>query len=841
MNHRLTLAATVAVILASTSEYVLISGGAWLAVTIGAVIVVAGAGTLTRLAPNHAAIGATVLAAIASVPLLADRSLLVKLAGVAIIACCAASASRLRAAKPVADIVTYLAALLLYLNLAMAGSRSWALVIPTARSLRHLVTLAGNGSTLAKNAPPVQGSAGVILLAAASIGLAAIVVDVIAVRLNKPAIAGLPLLVLYMAPIATAAKTGGPGGVITFLLAATGYLGLLASDGRNRLRGWGRIITVWHYAGEDDRLGGADMRGLAATGRRIGLAAVCAAIAAPLLLPTLNLHRLFGQGNNGKTVVQAGLPNPIDQLHALLTDLGNAPVLSYRSSGANPGEYLQVYVLNYVAPVGIWRIVDPNPSITIGQSPLRKPPGVADSTPIATTTTTIKLDHVVGASAGYNYPVFFLPAPYWPVQLKASGSWSESDGSLMVFSGDADHSGLRYSVTNGQPVLDTADQEAAASDPIPNSIKDSYLGFPTPVTPQLVKIARQITKGAITPFAKAVALEKYFQSSRFTYTLQAIDLPNTPQGLLTFLTTSRRGFCEQFAFAMAALARLVGIPSRIAIGYTPGTRQKNGTWQVTTADAHAWPELYFPDLGWLRFEPTPSGPDGQGTAQQPSYAITGPPAFHVTGPGSKIGQPTTKPGIATRPVGHVKAPGTGKVGTDQGITPRQPGHFRWPVGQILLALLALLAVVAVTPGIARIVSRRRRWHAAEGDTGLARAAWQEVCADLDDFGLTHRLSESPRAMARRVSADAHIDESARQAISRVATVVERCRYAAVPASAAGIRADVTEVRRALARSSSMSRRLRARFVPASVIGPVLSSLRRAVGQRTGWVPSLGEG
>ena len=173
-----------------------------------------------------------------------------------------------------------------------------------------------------------------ILLAAASIGLAAIVVDVLAVRMHRPAIAGLPLLVIYMAPIATAAKAGGPGSIVTFLLAATGYLALLASDGRNRLRGWGRIVTVWHYAGEDDRLGGADIRGLAATGRRIGLAAVCAAIVAPLLLPSLNLHRLFASHTGGVRTVAVG-PAAADRPVAASCSRARAtrPVLSYRSSG----------------------------------------------------------------------------------------------------------------------------------------------------------------------------------------------------------------------------------------------------------------------------------------------------------------------------------------------------------------------------------------------------------------------------------------------------------------------------------------------------------------------------
>lgn len=835
MNHRLTAAAALAVILASTSEWVLISGGNWLIASIGAVITVALAGTVTRLAPTQAAIGATAFAVLASMPLLFDKSLLLKLAGLVIIGCCAASATRVRAFRPIADLVTYLAALLLYLNLTLSNARSFALLIPTANSLHHLSTLASAGTAVAKDSPPVPGAPGVILLASAGIGLAAIVVDIIAVRMRKPAIAGLPLLVIYMAPIATAAKSGGPSSILTFVFAGSGYLALLASDGRHRLRGWGRIVTVWHYADEDERLGGADIRGLAATGRRIGFAALCAAVVAPLLLPSLNLHRLFDGHGGGDRVVSAGLPNPVDEMQALLTESNPTPVLSYQTNSVD-GEYLQVYVVNYNSSKGDWEIVKPGPTITIGQKALLAPPGVASSTQYTQAYTTIKLDNVVGSSAGYNFSVFFLPVPYWPVQIGVDGTWSEAYNTLMVFSGSPHHSGLQYQVTSDQPVLSPSIENS--TQPIPASIRQSYLGFNSPVTPQLSAIARFVTKGAKNQFQKAVDLEKYFQSGQFKYTLHPPKLPDTADGLLDFLTKTKQGFCEQFAFAMAALARLVGIPSRIAIGYTGGTKHAANAWQVTTADAHSWPELWFPQVGWLRFEPTPGGPNGQGSASQPSYAL---PAGRSGDTGPNLVPPiTSKTGKITGAEqnggAHVKAPPPDQVGTDRPISPKAPaGHA--PIGQILLALLALLLVAAAVPGTTRVVGRRRRWRAAVGDSGLASAAWQEVCADLDDFGLTRRLSESPRATARRISVDANIDETARQAIGRIATVVERCRYAPVPASADGIRADVIEVRRSLARNAGVLQRLRARLAPTSVIAPMIGSFRQTVGQRTGWLPT----
>jgi transglutaminase-like putative cysteine protease len=839
MNYRLSVAAAVAVILASVSEWVLIDGAGWLFCSIGAVIVIAAAGIVTRLAPAQAAIAATVLAAAASVPFLTDRSLLVKLAGLVIIGLCAASASRIRAFRPFADTVTYLAALFLYLNLVLASAKSFLFVIPTASSLKHLVWLVGQGTNLAGNSPPVQDISGVILLAAGSIGLAAMVVDLLAVRLRRPAIAGLPLLVLYLAPIATAAKPGGPGSIVTFLLAATGYLVLLSSDGRSRLRGWGRVITVWHYAGEDDRLGGADIQGIAATGRRIGVAAVCAAMIAPFLLPHLNLHRLFARQSGGLGSIEAVLPNPVDELNTLLASKTTLPVLSYQSPGSDPGEYLQVYVLNYDSASHIWSLLPPNPSIAIGVTALSQPAGLAQATPVTQTTTQIKLDNVAGSSSGYNSSLFFLPVPYYPIELSLSGAWSESERSLMIYSGSGSHSGLSYTVTSGQPVITEAEENSKA--PIPRDIRDSYLGFKSSVTARLSGIADQITSTASTPFAKARALEHYFQASGgFTYTLKALHLQNSAQGLLTFLTKEKKGSCEQFAFAMAVLARLVGIPSRVAIGFTSGTQtHAGGRWLVTTADAHAWPELYFPTLGWLRFEPTPGGANGQGTAVQPAYATQGESAQSgSTGPSDQL-KPTGPPPISGQDSqGHLRAAPPDPVGTVSALpSARHPA----PIGAILLGVLAALLLASAVPAATRVIGRRRRWRAAADNQALASAAWQEVCADLADFGLIHRASETPRALARRLCADASIEESAHAAIRRISTVVERTRYAPEPAAADGIHADVRQVRRALARNSSVTTRLRARLFPASTITPILRKFRHSFGQLTGWVMMPSEG
>ncbi len=370
MNHRLTIASAVAVILASVSIFSLINGAAWYVQAAGAAIIVALAGTLTRVSPVPAAIGASVLAVIACVPLLAAWSPYLKAAGAALILICVASASGLRPLRAVAGLVTYLAALLIYLNLLHAAGQSFLAVIPTPHSLHHLAKLVSDGASAGRFSPPVPGHHGVILLAAGSIGLVAVAVDFLAVRLHRPAIAGLPLLVVFMAPIATTAQVRGLAAAVAFLLAAVGYLALLSSDGRSRLRGWGRVVTVWHYAGEDERLAGADMGTLAATGRRIGLAAVSAALIAPLLVPGLTLHQIFGghgSGGGGGGQVGVGLPNPVAQLHGLLTKSTPRRVLTYHTNINDPANYLQIYVLNYDSRAGVWDLVRPTSGKLVGR------------------------------------------------------------------------------------------------------------------------------------------------------------------------------------------------------------------------------------------------------------------------------------------------------------------------------------------------------------------------------------------------------------------------------------------------------------------------------------------
>jgi hypothetical protein len=134
----------------------------------------------------------------------------------------------------------------------------------------------------------------------------------------------------------------------------------------------------------------------------------------------------------------------------------------------------------------------------------------------------------------------------------------------------------------------------------------------------VARLAQQATAGASTPYDKAQAVERFLRSN-YGYSLTPPVPPAGTDPLQYFLTDSKVGYCQYFASAMGDMLRSLGIPTRLVNGYGPGTYdQKSSRWVVRESDAHTWVEVYFPQYGWIPFEPTPDGtyfpiPRGQTT------------------------------------------------------------------------------------------------------------------------------------------------------------------------------------------------------------------------------------
>jgi len=834
MNARLTLTSAVAVILASVSLYPLIQTASWFWAGVGAVIAAAIAGTLTRLPTLKAAVATSVVALIAVTPLLASLSWALKVLGVIILAITAGSRPRFRVLQVLAYPITYLAALLVYLNFVFAARQSLAGILPTSSSLSYLSSLVTAGLNERYFEPPVPGDPGIVLVAAAGIGLMAAATDLIAVRLRSPAIAGLPLLALYCVRITTSAKQGGAGATVVFCLGMIGYLALLAADGRERLRIWGRLVTVWHTsAAEPAEAEAPDTRALAASGRRIGLAAACLALIVPLLVPGINVHDLLRAESGGGTGTGGTLiatPDPLVQMRNQLLSSSPRNVLSYTTTVPHPQyQYLQVYVLNYNPSTENWNLVLPQAqtSSSVGNNAPRPDPGVTGSTSVTRPTTNITLAQ---GAVGYEAKLGVLPLPYAPTRVQVQeGGWQEDNATQMVYSTQPQMNGLQYTVTSTEVNPTQKEEDLAPS--YPPSIRNNYLSFPSGPGGELAKLAAKIAKGARTPYQKAMDLQSYFQSGKFSYDLN-VSLPNGIGGLIQFLYDVRAGYCQQFAFAMAGLARLLGIPARIAVGYTAGTNMGKGEWQVTTADAHAWPELYFRGMGWLRFEPTPGGLAGQGTATVPQYGSGAPPGYGKEPTGNPGIGPSNGAGKGVSDPAHLRPPGSSTGGP---VASPARGHSIVP--WILLIIAIILGLGLIAPAAARRLIRRRRLRTADA-AELAHAAWRELRDDLADYGLACRASESPRAVASRIATTLRLDPPAAEALGRIARAEERARYATAPLPSTTLAADSAVVRRALTREADWTGRWRARLVPTSMLAPVRPALQHML-DVFGWMDAAG--
>src|SRR5690242_8921076 len=442
LNSRMTVATAVACVLVSTVLSPLFIDILWFVIGVGAVIAVAGTGALTRL-----------------------RMLPISV--------CLAGG---------------LIGLLLYLNLIFEVRHSLLLVIPTPGSLSRLWHLAGTGLHDANRyAPPAPNRPGLLLLAVGGVGITAVLTDLIAVRLRSTALAGLPLLVLFTVPVTmnaphTAVTTG-----LVFCLSAVGYLAMLSADGRERIRVWGRLVSLWRAAprygqvsggtGFDgtgfDRNGfdgngrpdtprrergrgikglGPDTRALAAAGRRVGLASIVLALCAPLIVPGLHASKLFSSGPGiGGTGGSGGqsltLPSALSQAVAQLHESQPRTLFTYTTNAtqaeqAKDAQYFRQYVFDTMGDSG-WE-VENYAARSVPVDSIPGPQGLTDSSAVQTVRTT------VNAGQDFRSPPpqpTFLPLPYPAISVTAPGKWL-ADPDRMVYSTSDSIAGQSYSVAS---------------------------------------------------------------------------------------------------------------------------------------------------------------------------------------------------------------------------------------------------------------------------------------------------------------------------------------------------------------------------------------------------------
>lgn len=381
----------------------------------------------------------------------------------------------------------------------------------------------------------------------------------------------------------------------------------------------------------------------------------------------------------------------------------------------------------------------------------------------------------------------WLPSAYLPQtfeSVEGAGALYDDRSATLIVDREAETSdGLVYRITSTSPRL-TADDLAGDPAEIPDDIADRYLALPETFSPAVADLARDVVAGAGSPYEAALALQDHLRT--FTYDL-TVDAGHSGDALENFLFELQRGYCEQFAGAFAAMARSVGLPARVAVGFTQGQEDPAvpGRYLVRGANAHAWPEVWFEGAGWVSFEPTPGRgqpfteaytnvPPAQATAGDPSSSETLPP---TTAP-SQIPTTPTGPTGPRPPANDLDTLGA-TPGGDDGSPAAEPWVVRGVVRPLAVGVAALLALTVlgalVVPAL-RLVRRLRRHRRASSAAARIGAAWADAIDAAAPLGFAPRRSETPDEQGLRLAA--LLDPDTAPAARELAALRARSLYAA---------------------------------------------------------------
>ncbi|MGK3203007.1 transglutaminaseTgpA domain-containing protein [Amycolatopsis sp. MEPSY49] len=666
-------------------------------------------------------------------------------------------------------------------------------------------TLSAAAEQIRVGLPPVEGSQPILCLVTILIGLVAVLVDTLTVAAAAPAATGLVLLCVYAVPAALSEEMLPWW---TFLLGGAAFAGLLAVDGNHRHRRW-RTREAPGRSGKPGVLSAP-------------VAVVAAAIVLGLFGGAITwvgtVGRIpFGNGGDGPGAGSGGFGiQPFTELRGMLDQGANRELFKVRGLGTDR-RLLRAMTLDTYYPNKGWGLHDEGRSqqgVPVGP---QLPPAPGDD----------------GSGAARKIDV--EPASWRDNWLPVYGAPRVIDGAANGYLYDQ-VSGTVFTTRSEVPPAYT--EYASLKEPTAQELRVTPRVEDLP--PRYTQIDRvddrvraktqQLIASESNDFDRASAIWRYFTAQNgFVYDTKTAPA-NDSDALADFILNGKRGFCEQFASAMAVMLRVAGIPSRVAIGFTPGV-QVNDYLSITTQDAHAWVEAYFGDKGWVTFDPTPLS-DGRGIT--PSYLQAG------TQDGNQPDDTQVAPSTVQSSAAPTGAPrdteqnqqAQGPQDTDEG-TPaavwvlvgvlvalalvatvlvvaggrrrrpdREPaaagfgavlknwlpliaaalwvavlGVLTWLVAWWFSLIVVLLLAGLLGPSAARDVGRRRRLQEIVSQRpGAADAAWSELRAECADRGLPIPPSDTVRVAGQKLAAKHHLDDEGRDGLRTVIGVVEKSWY-----------------------------------------------------------------
>lgn len=428
--------------------------------------------------------------------------------------------------------------------------------------------------------------------------------------------------------------------------------------------------------------------------------------------------------------------------------------------------------------------------------------------------------------------------------------WSWVSGTSTALSGGSEvTSGARYRVRGWSAVADAQghpQMPVGIPAPAPDAgTLDPYLELPASMPGVISDTAQAIVDAAgagSDPAARAAALAAWFHGNGFVYNEQvpgsfdgAAGSASPVQVVASFLN-ERTGYCVHYSAAFTLMARSLGLPTRIAVGYaSTSTAASAGDWvTVGGSQLHAWPEVWIDGVGWLAFEPTPGGIGGQvGAVQAPTT-----PAAPPTATPSAEAEPTAPTGEQET---GAQAPASASAPTARpsAAAPAPPADRAGGGGAIpdvrIPALVLLVLLLAALPGMIRALQRSRRRAAVRRGPRPGEAAWRELVATAVDLDLLHRdtrlRARTPEALAEHLADElggaagggpgARTGPDALAALTRLAGDVVAERYGTAPADSGRrrrIEGDLGLVTAVMSKTAPTGRRLLATIVPKSMVG-----------------------
>ncbi|MEA2460160.1 MAG: hypothetical protein QOH90_337, partial [Actinomycetota bacterium] len=535
---------------------------------------------------------------------------------------------------------------------------------------------------------------------------------------------------------------GSPILVAMFLAALLTYWALESS---HRIRTWGRWVTPWAH--QRNVQPDSVTAGLA---RRMGYSTVAFALIVPFFLPAIGSGLLSwrsdqgGGGSGGDGSTSSGTVNPWVQLDPQDIEQSDTELMHIRASrtsgGDAPASYWRLVSLNTFAD-GVWtaEALDTFPVSSDGVVTPNQPT-VGDNT--------LEQNVTIQGLRGISVPAAVQPSTIdFFRQEEAEGLVRDETGSLKLPGGL--HPDLSYRVVSQIPELSfDALENARIGDP-----GAEYFQKP-PVSPEVQALTDRWVDGAATPFQKLIALQERLRA--FDYDTDQPP-PDTSDYLSEFLLHDRAGFCQQFATAFALQARILGYPSRVSVGFLPGTSTESspGEYVVRGTDAHAWPEVYFENYGWIRFEPTPRddtvAPKYTETAKVPGGPVD------TNGPGKAQGKGSTLDELDQAKIPKAFGDVGGLIDPRTGL-PAAPGDAVQPTPQwvktftvvIQLGALLLVLFLAAVP-LLKEWRTRRRYNHATGPRELAGAAFAHFEEEAADLASPRHPFETAQTFAGRLA------------------------------------------------------------------------------------------